>query len=129
VWLALVLALPSGAQNGGHWNPQQSSPEFKGPPKSDATEFDRPEKIEEEKRLSLLNAARQKSLISDTNKLLKAATELNAEMAAANFSALTPAQLKRVGEIEKLARNVKDKMSSSVRGTPSFESPIDLSRP
>lgn len=125
-WLVLVIAVPSGAQSGGHWNPQQSSPEFKGPPSSDASEFDQPDKVEEEMRLRMLNAARQKALVADTNKLLKMAEEFDAEVGAANHGALTQAQLKKVGEIEKLAHSVKVKMSSSVRGVPSFEGPIPL---
>ena len=50
--------------------------------------------------------------------------ELNAEIARTNPNALTEAQLRKVAEIEKLAHNVKDKMSTSVRGTPAFQPPF-----
>ena len=49
--------------------------------------------IETEKRLRALNAERQKSMVSDTNKLLKLASELNAEINRENPDSLTPAQL------------------------------------
>jgi hypothetical protein len=70
------------------------------------------------------NADRQKSLVADTNKLLRLVNELNSEVARANTGSLTPEQIRMVAEIEKLARNVKDKMSTSVRGTPAFEAPF-----
>ena len=75
---------------------------------------------EEERRFRLLNAERQKTMVSDANKLLKLAAQLNAEVAATDETELTQAQLKSLGEIEKLARKVKDKMSLSVRGTPPY---------
>jgi hypothetical protein len=79
---------------------------------------------ENERLLRALNADRQKSLVSDTNKLLRLVNELNAEIARANTDHLTPDQLRRVSEIEKLAHNVKEKMSTSVRGTPAFRVPF-----
>lgn len=65
-----------------------------------------------------LNLARQKSLVSDTNKLLQLARELNTEIAAANAESLTPIQERKLAEIEKLAHNVKDKMSDASVGAP-----------
>jgi hypothetical protein len=79
--------------------------------------------IEEEKLLRALNADRQKSIVSDTNKLLRLVNELNAEIAYANPDLLTPSQLRKVAEIEKLAHEVKDKMSTSVRGTQPYRQP------
>lgn len=75
----------------------------------------------DERLLRARNADRQRSLVSDTNKLLLLVNELNAEIARANTGSLTPEQLRKVAEIEKLAHNVKEKMSTSVRGTPSFQ--------
>ena len=49
--------------------------------------------------------------------------ELNAEIARSNPDSLDPNQIRKVAEIEKLAHNVKDKMSTSVRGTPPFRPP------
>ena len=64
-----------------------------------------------EKRLRALNIERQKQLVADTNKLLKLAKELNEEVAASNTGTLTPEQLRKVAEIEKLARSVKERMA------------------
>jgi hypothetical protein len=36
--------------------------------------------------------------------------------------------LHKVAEIEKLAHNVKDKMSTSVRATPAFQTPVQPAR-
>jgi hypothetical protein len=76
--------------------------------------------VEEEKRLLALNAQRQKALVSDTNKLVRLANELGTEISRDNPTELTSAQLHKVAEIEKLAHSVKDKMSTSVRGVPSY---------
>ena len=42
-------------------------------------------------------------MVDDTDKLLKLVTELNSEISRTNTSTLTPEQLRRVAEIEKLA--------------------------
>ena len=76
-----------------------------------------------EKRLNALNAERQKSMVADTDKLLKLATELNAEINNAHPSQLTPAQLRMVAEIEKLAHNIREKMSTSVKQSPAMTPP------
>jgi len=79
--------------------------------------------LEEEKILRAQNAQRQRSLVADTDRLLRLASELNAQVASTNPASLTAEQLRKVAEIEKLARNVKDKMSTSVRGTPGYLQP------
>lgn len=73
-----------------------------------------------ERRLRELNVAQHKSMVSDTEKLLKLVTELNAEISSKSPASLTPEQLRKVAEIEKLAHSVKDKMRDSVQGTPTF---------
>lgn len=78
---------------------------------------------DDEKLLKALNADRQKSMVSDTNKLLRLTNELNAEIARTGPNSLSDNELRSLAEIEKLAHNVKDKMSTSVRGTPAFRPP------
>jgi hypothetical protein len=73
--------------------------------------------VAEERRLKALNAERQKSLVSDTNRLLTLARELNEEVNRTDPGSLTQAQMTKVAEIEKLAHKVKEKMSTPVRGT------------
>jgi hypothetical protein len=67
-----------------------------------------------ERRIRALNMERQKEMVSDANKLLKLARELNEEVALQKSGALTPDQLHKIAEIEKLARNVKERMTSGV---------------
>ena len=69
----------------------------------------------------MANTERQKSIVADTNKLLRLAAELNAEVSTANSDSLSPAQLHKLGQIEKLARNVKSMMSSTGREPPVFQ--------
>jgi hypothetical protein len=80
-----------------------------------------------ERRLNALNRERQKEMISDTNKLLKLAMELNTEIAANNTGTLTWDQQRKMAEIEKLARNVKEKMADGVgQMGPAPETPIAM---
>jgi hypothetical protein len=68
------------------------------------------------RQMRALNADRQKSLVSDTDKLLKLAQDLNSEIETSNQNALTQVELRKIADIEKLARNVKQKMSISFVG-------------
>jgi hypothetical protein len=72
------------------------------------------------KRLRALNADRQKSMISDAEKLVKLARQLDAEVASNPRDELTPSELHKLAEIEKLARNIKSKMAMSFTGSPEF---------
>jgi len=114
--LSLMLALPwSGGvsqQSGGHsavpptvFQPQTQVPFGTDPIMSP----------EAEKRLNMINAARQKGLVEDTNKLLALATELNHEIAKSNPGELSADQMHKVAEIEKLAHSVRDKMTMPIR--------------
>jgi hypothetical protein len=80
----------------------------------------------EARRLRAMNIDRQKSMVSDTNKLVKLARQLDAEVASNPTDALTPEQLHKVAEIEKLAHNVKTKMAQSFEGGPRFIQPAVL---
>ena len=62
-------------------------------------------------------------------RLLKLATELNDEVARQNRSALNSEQMKKLAEIEKLARNVKEKMTQSVPDMPANQSPMNPTLP
>jgi hypothetical protein len=76
------------------------------------------------RQMRALNADRQKSLVSDTEKLLKLAQELNSEIETGNPNMLTQVQLRKIADIERLARNVKQKMSISFVGGPQFQEPV-----
>jgi hypothetical protein len=69
---------------------------------------------EMERRLNALNTQRYKQMISDTDKLLKLAKELNDAVAVNAYNSLNPDQLRKVAQIERLARSVKEAMSEGV---------------
>ena len=69
----------------------------------------------EQRRIVALNSERQKELVSDTDKLLKAIADLNAEVSHNTSDSFTPDQLRELEKIEKLARGVKDKMANPVQ--------------
>jgi hypothetical protein len=76
------------------------------------------------RQMNALNAERQKVLVSDTAKLLKLAQELNTEVASSQANSLSPDQMRKIANIEKLARSVKQKMSESVINGPALHDPI-----
>jgi hypothetical protein len=73
-------------------------------------------------QMRALNAERQKSLVSDTEKLLKLVKEFNEDVDS-NRDQLTQVELHKLADIEKLARNVKQKMSVSFAGAPDPQAP------
>jgi hypothetical protein len=83
----------------------------------------------DQKRVRLLNAERQKALVSDTEKLLKLAKELNDEVAVSESGTMSDEQLRKVAEIGKLAKSVKDKMSYTLGGFPGFGTPLTVQPP
>jgi hypothetical protein len=124
--LALVLALPGGAQNvpSSPTNPQHGPfIQPNGQRAGDSQNGMGPgDPAEQESRLRALNLQRQKTLVSDTNKLLALANEYDAEVKGSASETLTPAQLRKLAAIEKLARSVKEKMSYTLRG-PVYQDP------
>jgi hypothetical protein len=93
-----------------------------GAPQSNPGELLRPTYAgDNERRFDQLNADRRKSMVADVNKLLKLADELNAEVAETPSGGLTPTQLRKVAQIEKLARSVKERMKVSMGVGPGFQ--------
>jgi hypothetical protein len=83
-----------------------------------------------DKRLRALNAERQKSMVSDADKLVKLARQLDAEIASNSTDEMTPEEMRKVVEIQKLAHNVKEKMAQSFGGGPQIgPSPIPMFGP
>ena len=119
--LAMLLAVTGGAQTGPPQHGKMPSP-F-GQHSLDDDPVGPGDPLWEEKQLRLLNADRQKTMVSDTGKLLKLANELDSEINGANPDSLAADQLRKLEEIEKLARSVKDKMRTSVRGAPVYRTP------
>lgn len=107
----ICLVLPAQSQLPGTESspapmtyPQGTQP---GPPPSAESAFQR-------RRIRVLNAERQKEMVSDANKLLRLTAELNNEVSHNKSDSFTPDQLRQLAKIEKLARSVKNKMSNPV---------------
>lgn len=115
-WAAVGVALAglAVAPQGQHVSGRNQSPSQMG---QQGGPFDDDDFVAR-RQLKALNAERQKMMISDTVKLLKLAQELNAEIETSEGAALTPEQARKLANIEKLARNVKRKMSESVVSGP-----------
>ncbi len=80
-----------------------------------------------ERQLNALNIERQKEVVSDSNKLLRLARELNDEVASNNAATLTDDQLRKMAQIEKLARSIKQKMADGVgRPDPGVQMSVPL---
>ena len=116
--LVILLALACGpagrSQVGSGAGMGQPSVRQQFPGRQDMSSPDDYETVMAEKRLRALNAERQKQMVADAEKLLKLARELNDEVAASNSGTLTPEQLHKIAEIEKLARSVKERMVAGV---------------
>jgi hypothetical protein len=78
--------------------------------------------------MEALNVERRKSMVSDATKLVRLAQELDQEVAANASEGLTPKELREVAEIEKLARNVREKMARSFGAGPVFHEPAPFPR-
>jgi hypothetical protein len=132
LWLALllILALPCGAQNQGPQAPTQAPP---GPQPGSPTPPLEPNQTSWATPSLSPNAVnispdakiwhgqdilRQNEMATDVDKLLKLASELNAEISSSNSASLTPEQLRKVGKIEKLAHSIKEKASPRVQPRP-----------
>lgn len=116
--VVFILALPACAQ----FAPQGGGPLGSLPgtrPQNDVDGAIETNPLLGQQRLSALNVERHKSLVSDSDKLLKLARQLDAEIASNSTDELTPQELHKVAEIEKLAHNVKTKMAQSFGGGPS----------
>jgi hypothetical protein len=113
--LFLLLGLPMAAQSPGAptgMRPAQSqiNPHVSDPMDSNANFGGRIEA----RRIAQLNLIRQRSMVSDAEKLLQLAQELNAD-ADASGTILSPAErVHKASEIEKLAKNVKEKMTYAI---------------
>ena len=118
--LTLLLGLPVAGQSPYPQYPIPSTGPY-GQHYPDANSpFGQDPNSPEQKRIRALNAERQKSLVSDAEKLLKLAKELNDELAQSNSGTMNPEQLHKVEEIGKLAKSVKEKMSFTAGGFPSL---------
>jgi hypothetical protein len=113
---ALVCALPGRSQSSGGSNGGQGQGMGNMHPHPDLSPLspDDADPAMFERRIRALNIERQKQIVADTDKLLKLARELNEEVAKANTGTLTLDELHKIADIEKLARDVRQRMTESV---------------
>ena len=69
------------------------------------------------KRLKAMNAQRQKTMVEDSDKLLKLTEDLDSEVNSEHLKQLNADQLRRLAEIEKLAKSVREKMTDAIGPT------------
>ena len=119
--LALLLGLPCAPARAQ--SDQTGTGQLSGHPLQSANGtldptagMDEEDPAAQQRQLRQLIVSLHKSMVSDTDKLQKLVTDLNAELSSTNPDSLTPDQLKKVAALEKLARNVKDAMKTSVQG-------------
>jgi hypothetical protein len=121
--LAVLAAVPCSAQN------RPASPGLptlpSGAPANSRDDYDIPssDPAEQQRRIRALNADRYRRVVADSDKLLKMTTELDAEISARPADALTAAQLRKVARIEKLAHELKERLSFT--GQPTTGIPLD----
>jgi hypothetical protein len=81
-------------------------------------DFSDQERMREEQKsqqnFAAMNALRKKQVSDDSAKLLKLANDIQAEVAKSDRDTVSQSTLRKAEEIEKLARNIKQKMSVSV---------------
>jgi hypothetical protein len=125
--MAFFLVLPLGGAQDGPTSHIGGLPQLIGQSAGDSPlgrlNDSKPDDAEVARRIRMLNAERQRSLVADTVKLLKLANELNATMAKEGGPAPTQVELRKVADIERLARNVKEKMKITVTATPTYRNP------
>jgi hypothetical protein len=126
--LGLGLAFLGAATSSAQAHPAPGLPTLpSGVPANAREDYDIPsnDPAEQQRRLRALNVERQKRVVSDSNKLLKLTTELNAEVAQSSFDSLTPTQLRKLAEIERLARDLKEKMKMVELPSTDVRTPLD----
>jgi hypothetical protein len=132
LWHTLALTLLLGAQRGAPENPQpgagagaqQAPPLMSQQSQNPFGQFGDMSPEFAERQLRALNVQRQKSMESDAARLLKLAVALHEEVSEDAAGKRTAAELREVGEIQKLARSVRQKMSVAVGDGPVFHEPF-----
>ncbi len=123
--VALLLVLRGDGQQASSL-PQSNDPRIKVRSTDASGQFGEVDPVVLRKRMNMLNAQRQKELVSDTVKLLRLAREFNAEVGDGDASKLNGEQLKRLAEIGKLAKSVREKMTFSLGGSSPSVAPFGI---
>ena len=68
----------------------------------------------ETRQVKMLNIERQKAIVTDTDRILQLARELNADANSGNSSMSLTERLRKADEIAKLAKTVREKMAYAI---------------
>lgn len=117
--IALLLGAPMAAQSPGTTGISTPHPQVLDPSMgfSDVTIAARQAKM--------LNIERQKAIVSDADKILQLARELNADASTGYTTLSGPERMHKADEIEKLAKSVREKMTYAI-GAPAPANPYAL---
>ncbi|HEX5433217.1 MAG TPA: hypothetical protein VFY05_03180 [Candidatus Angelobacter sp.] len=81
------------------------------------------EKEMQKRQFKAANKKRQEDIRKDTDKLFQLATELKAAVDKTNENVLSLDVIRKADEVEKLAKQVKEKMKQSIGPNPRLEPP------
>ena len=123
-WAVLMLAslaTVAAAQSGNSQNNSNStSVQSAGPGRAwtVSPQIVIPDPQAERQNFAAANAERKKQISEDSERLLKMATDLKAEVDKTNQDTLSVSVIRKADDIEKLAHSVKEKMKLSVGSAP-----------
>jgi hypothetical protein len=124
LFLILVLGLPVAAQSPG-MPPRAQTPGGGRTTDGGASDPDSGfDSRMEAKRIAALNSVRQKSMVSDADKLLQLARQLQDDADAGGTKMSGAERLHKAAEIEKLAKDVKSKMIFAISDSNSVAGPF-----
>lgn len=112
--LALLLLMGAAAQPSAAQRPTPSAVQAQpglGPPGLPGASDPGAARMEAA-RVKLMNDDRHKRLVSDTDKLVQLATELQAEVAKSSKDELSVEVIRKADQMEKLAHDIKERMKN-----------------
>ena len=77
----------------------------------------------QQRQIKAMNLQRQQDIRKDTDRLLELATELKAAVDKSNENTLSLDVVRKAEQVEKLAKQVKEKMKEGVGSTPHVDMP------
>jgi len=95
-------------------NTPRNVPEFINRPPDFSDQMRMRQQGMSEQRFAAINALRKQQVTDDSAKLLKMATDLKEEVEKSDKGKLSPETIHKAEVIEKLARSIREKMSTSV---------------
>jgi hypothetical protein len=110
-----MAALTGAAESGHQISPEKSihSPVLTTPPDANAQMEMREQQVKQQ-NFEAANVERKRQIAEDSANLLKLAVELKAEVDKTNKDVLSITVIRKADAIEKLARQVKEKMKLTV---------------